>query len=256
MRDSRTVFMLTALIALPLSAGSVRSDAAHAEVVHAAAPLAWGSSLKDAEARADQSGKVVLLELQSDYCKWCKVEDREAHQDSRFILLSDVFELCKLDGEKAGKPQIKEYRIGEYPGHVYVSGKGQVLDKETGYMDSDPFLARMINVVPDTVVDRLKAAPSDDAGSTARLIVIEAGRGLLDAAAALVPRLAHAGDSPDDRIALAAANHALGQAYLTAKQYAAAAPCFQQVALLATSRHEIDEAHSATRTIQRRLASR
>ena len=222
----------------------------------AEASTPWGGSLQDAEAQAGQSGKLVLLELQSDYCKWCKVQDRTSHLDSRFVLLSDEFALCRLDGEKEGKPQVRDYRVDMYPALLFVDSGGRLVGKATGYQDPDAYLARMVSCLPDAVVERLKAAPADDMVSAAKLVVIDAGRGRLDDAASLMSRLDRASDSPTDRAAVAAANHALGSAYLAASQYASAGPCFEKVAAFAASPHELDQAHTALKLLERRLRDR
>ena len=222
----------------------------------ASATESWGDSLQDAEVRSSQSGKLVLLELQADYCKWCKMQDRTSHLDSRFVLLSDEFALCRLDGEKEGKPQVKDYRVDMYPALVFVDSGGRLVGKATGYQNPDAYLSRMVGFLPESVVVRLKAAPANDIISAAKLVVIEAGRGRIDDAASLMPRLDRATNDPADRIAVTAANHALGTAYVAASQYASAGPCFEKVAALAASPDELGQAHTALKQLERRLRDR
>ena len=96
--------------------------------------------------------KLIVLDVYTDWCGWCKRMDRDTYADSTVVsYLNQRFIACKMNPEKSGKLTFngKEYSLGEfgqvlgvrgYPATVFFSEKGELLTVVSGYMAPKDFL--------------------------------------------------------------------------------------------------------------------
>ncbi len=69
--------------------------------------LTW-HSMEDLEALMIQNPKKVVVDVYTDWCKWCKVMDKETFQNPEFIeFAGDEFYFVKLNAEQASSIQFK-----------------------------------------------------------------------------------------------------------------------------------------------------
>ena len=203
--------------------------------------LAWIGSEKDAAAQAQATGKPRLLYLHADYCIWCRVMEETTFRDSRVGLLATQFVLCKLNGEREGKPAIKQFGVEMYPFYAVLSASGDAVAKEAGFLDADKYAHFLAANLPPDALARLDAAPlghPDDAQTLALRVLVHAERAETDAAARALGALSAGGTARAPALS-AAANHALGLAYSAQGDDASAAPCLQAALGAATDPREI-----------------
>ncbi len=92
----------------------------------------WANILKN----ADQSNKLIFVDVYTDWCRPCLQMDRNVFADSA---LADFFHTnfisVKINGEDEnfGEDFAKRYKINAYPGLLFIDGKGQVISSFMGY---------------------------------------------------------------------------------------------------------------------------
>lgn len=221
---------ITGLVCLLLTLGTLVT-------AHAQKGLPWVSSEKDAAAQARDTGKPRLLYLHADYCVWCRVMEDTTFQDSRVRLLADHYVLCKLNGEREGKPALKKFGVEMYPFDAILDASGEAVAKEAGFLDADKFARLLAANLPPEVL----TAQPDDARTLALQVIVHAERDETDDAARALAALTATAPTPP--ALTAAANHALGLAYGARGDDAHAAPCLQAAVGAATDPREIVALH-------------
>lgn len=99
-----------------------------------------------------KENKLIMLDVYTDWCGWCKRMDRDTFSDSTVAAyLNSRYIACKMNPEKKGKLTYdgKEYTFGEfgqalgvrgYPATAFFNEKGEVLTVVPGYMKPQEFL--------------------------------------------------------------------------------------------------------------------
>ena len=103
-------------------------------------------------AEAKQSGKKVLVDVYTDWCKWCKEMDKSTYSDKKISgYLKKHYVLIKLNAE--GNEMINysgqtitaqefSQRMGVdgYPATVFLKSDGQQITLLPGYVKPDQFI--------------------------------------------------------------------------------------------------------------------
>ncbi len=142
--------VLPAAVAAALLAGtectrssSGASGGSGAEGAVAFASLSYDGAL--AQAKSDR--KLVMLDVYTDWCGWCKKLDRDVYSDSRVAAaLKDVIPV-KVNAEKGGEDVARRYAVEGFPTILFVDANGQVVKRIDGYVDADEML-RTIQALP------------------------------------------------------------------------------------------------------------
>lgn len=134
----------------------------------AAAPAAravewksWNAGLKAAAA----SGRPMVVDVYTDWCRWCKQMDREVYgraDVSRY--LDSKFVTVKLNAESAeavaykGRTQTaralaSSFDVTGYPTTIFLDAKGEHLANVPGYIEPGRFLL-LLRYVGDGHMDR------------------------------------------------------------------------------------------------------
>jgi thioredoxin-related protein len=113
--------------------------------------IEWKSITQALDA-APKEGKLIVLDVYTDWCGWCKRMDRDTYADSSVAAyLNSRFVASKMNPEKSGKLTYdgKEYSqadfsqalgIRGYPATVFFNEKGEVLTVVPGYIAAKEFL--------------------------------------------------------------------------------------------------------------------
>jgi len=113
--------------------------------------LEW-KTIAQALESAPKQGKLIILDVYTDWCGWCKRMDRDTYADSNVVAyLNSRFIASKMNPEKSGKLIYdgKEFSQGEfgqalgvrgYPATVFFNEKAEVLTVVPGYIGAKDFL--------------------------------------------------------------------------------------------------------------------
>jgi thioredoxin-related protein len=135
-----------------LIAALVFAAAFGAPMMHANPEGIEWKSITQALDAAPKQGKLIVLDVYTDWCGWCKRMDRDTYADSGVAqYLNSRFVASKMNPEKEGKLTYdgKEYSQGDfaqalnihgYPATVFFNEKGEVLTVVPGYIGAKDFL--------------------------------------------------------------------------------------------------------------------
>lgn len=113
--------------------------------------LQW-KKYNDGIAEAKKSGKKVLVDVYTDWCKWCKTMDTVTYKDKKVKeYLEKNFVIIKLNAE--GNEQVsyagqkmnpREFaqgmKIDGYPATLFMTSKGEAITVLPGYSEPAMFL--------------------------------------------------------------------------------------------------------------------
>lgn len=127
---------------MPLSSCNPASNASET--------ISWQTMAK-AQKLAEQHNKMIIVNVYTDWCKWCKKLDKEVYTDARVTkVIDDYFYMVRLNaeseepivfnGQKLTMAQFAQLLgVTTYPGTVFVDAKGNTIGKQTGYMEVEVF---------------------------------------------------------------------------------------------------------------------
>jgi len=92
------------------------------------------SSLMDVTEKADREGKLVFLDLYTDWCLPCKLMEEDVYSDENIgDFMNDNFISYKVNAEKGNGPNLKLlYNIESFPGLLFLDKNGRVLEQKEG----------------------------------------------------------------------------------------------------------------------------
>ncbi|MCC6866575.1 MAG: thioredoxin fold domain-containing protein [Ignavibacteria bacterium] len=102
-------------------------------------------SVSDVLAMAKEQKKLVMVDVMTDWCKWC------IELDNKVYAKKDVYEFAnanqinyKIDAEKGeGIDFAKKYKIAGFPSILFLDGEGNEIDRIYGYVPAKDFLEMM-----------------------------------------------------------------------------------------------------------------
>jgi len=150
----------------------------------------FGQVLK--QAMTDQ--KIIMLDLYTDWCIWCKKLDQNVYQNAEVGKFSARFLNLKKNAEKGDGIEIaKKYKPTGYPCILFLDGTGAEIDRIGGYLEPADFLQRLVKIYmgTDTYIGlkaQLEKHP-DDASVAFKLAEKHATRGDLSQARELYRKI-------------------------------------------------------------------
>lgn len=116
---------------------------------HAAGGIRWGRSYSSAIADAKRSNRLVMLEFYTEWCGYCKKLEATSYQDPQVVGLTNQVIPVKLDAEKEGLQQARQYRVSGFPTIIFVNGSGEEEDRIGGYLPPNPFRQELGRIIQD-----------------------------------------------------------------------------------------------------------
>ena len=209
-----------------------------------AAEIKWAKSFSAAMEDAKKSNKLVMVDMYTDWCHWCKVLDSDTYPDAKVVALSEKLVAVKVDAEKEGVQQAKKYNITGYPTILFLDGNGKLVGRVVGFQKAPEFADSMTKYMGYfTEVPALEAKMGKDPKDTtaaARLITIYTDQGDTAKAGAML-KLVETNDPKN--AALAPAYLTLGDAALEDHKTDAALPLYRKAAALAQQPADAAKAH-------------
>ena len=161
---------------------------------------AWVQASEDcALPRARETGVPALVYISTEWCKPCRVLERDTFSDPSVIEFLRGIVSLKVDGGGDAFMSVRErYRVRSYPTTILYGPDGVEIDRVFGLLGPEEFLARMHAWLKgrDTAGDLLAQADAspEDAALQLRAGRCLAERGRGEAAARLLTRAVAAGE--------------------------------------------------------------
>ena len=106
----------------------------------------WYYDIATAFAEAKASGRLLFVDVYTEWCSWCKKLDAETFATSEFQQLGERFVLLKVDADKELAFKVK-YQVYAYPTMLFLDGDGNQVHRLKGFMTIDKLLPEMQKVL-------------------------------------------------------------------------------------------------------------
>ncbi|HEX7579690.1 MAG TPA: thioredoxin fold domain-containing protein, partial [Thermoanaerobaculia bacterium] len=97
-------------------------------------------SYDEALSKAYAEQKLVMVDLYTDWCGWCKKMDRETFSDPRVGQATRGMVPIRVNAEKGGQDVARRYRVDGFPVVIFLDGKGREVQRIRGFVDADEML--------------------------------------------------------------------------------------------------------------------
>ena len=124
------------ILLLSLGCSSPKDVATKRPVVkdNSAVDFVKNSTLTDITNQAEREGKLVFLDLYTEWCLPCKLMTEDVYTDQNIgDFMNANFVNYKVDAEKGNGPNLRLlYNVENFPGLLFLDAKGRVLEKKLG----------------------------------------------------------------------------------------------------------------------------
>lgn len=100
--------------------------------------IVWERDLRRAIEAARADAKLIVADVYTDWCGWCKRMDKTIYSDPAIVALSRQQVFVKMNAEDRGEGQSFAQQMGVhgYPTTIVLDGQGRVLNVAEGYISS------------------------------------------------------------------------------------------------------------------------
>jgi thioredoxin-related protein len=113
------------------------------------AELQWHDNYDKALAAAKSDNKIVMVDVYTDWCGWCKKLDRDvyANADVKAKLAKDFVPL-KINPEKSKKnlELARSFGTRGYPHIVFLDATGKKVSEISGYIPAEQFTQKLASL--------------------------------------------------------------------------------------------------------------
>jgi thiol:disulfide interchange protein len=122
----------------PSRARVVEESASQPSLETARGPMLWHRDFKEAAALAREQGKLIVADVYTDWCGWCKKMDVTIYRDPAVVAMSHQQIFIKVNAEDGGQGQnfARQMRVKGYPTTIILDANGRVLNVSEGYISS------------------------------------------------------------------------------------------------------------------------
>lgn len=102
----------------------------------------WGKSVAEAQAQAESSNRLILVDLYADWCHWCKRLESDVFSTEEFQLYSKKFVLLRVDTEDGAEGADLQEKFSAYnlPTILLVDHRLVEFGRVEGYAPTDQFI--------------------------------------------------------------------------------------------------------------------
>ena len=115
------------------------------------AGVSWEQNYDTALEKAKKEKKLVMVDVYTDWCGWCKKLDRDTYsQKDVETKLTKEFISLKINPEKSAqnKNLAKQFGTHGYPHIVFLDAEGKKVSEISGYLPAADFL-KQLNQITD-----------------------------------------------------------------------------------------------------------
>lgn len=111
--------------------------------------IKWESLSASTFEEAEKERKIVLLNLEANWCHWCHVMEDSTYSNPEVIAyLNEHFIMVKADQDANPELSIRYKEFG-WPATIFLNGKGEDIVKRAGYINPRSFLKLLKAIVAD-----------------------------------------------------------------------------------------------------------
>jgi len=107
--------------------------------------LPWHRSPDTALAEAQQRGTLVVVDVYTDRCGWCKKLDKDTLSNPKVQAKLKEFALLKLNADKH-RNVAQRYGVRGFPTTLVLDARGGLIAKQPGYLPPKQYLKFMASV--------------------------------------------------------------------------------------------------------------
>lgn len=145
-RRARRLLAIALLALLPTAACS-RSESSAGTIASGNGIAFSTGGFDEALARARAEKRLLLVDVYTDWCGWCKKLDREVFADGRVGAAAKDLVAVKVNAEKGGEEIARRYRVRGYPTILFLDGAGEVVERVDGYVDASE-MVKIVSALP------------------------------------------------------------------------------------------------------------
>ncbi|HUI06663.1 MAG TPA: thioredoxin fold domain-containing protein [Verrucomicrobiae bacterium] len=113
------------------------------------ASVGWEQDYDTALTKAKKEGKLVMVDVYTDWCGWCKKLDKDTYSNKDVeTKVTKEFIALKINPEKGAQNKKLAKQLGTrgYPHIVFLDAQGKKLAEIAGYVPAKEFLDRLNQV--------------------------------------------------------------------------------------------------------------
>jgi thiol:disulfide interchange protein len=142
------LFLAAAVISFLPIAGCSRPEGGTGEARVAGPGVAFAQgSFDEALARARSEKRLLLVDVYTDWCGWCKKLEREVFSDGRVAAAAKDLVAVRVNAEKGGEKVAERYDVQGYPTVLFVDGSGKVVKRVDGFVDVEE-MVQILSALP------------------------------------------------------------------------------------------------------------
>ncbi|HEY3267309.1 MAG TPA: thioredoxin fold domain-containing protein [Armatimonadota bacterium] len=135
--------VVAAFLSAMIFAAAPRAAEKHPTAPPIPTKVRFSSDLNASIAEAGESGKLVMVDVYTDWCYWCRKLDSGAYSEQGVAdAVKRDFIAVKLNPEKdaGGKEFAKKYEVKGYPTILFLNRQGEEVHRLVGYAPPANFL--------------------------------------------------------------------------------------------------------------------
>jgi thiol-disulfide isomerase/thioredoxin len=111
--------------------------------------IAWEHDLRAALNNAEDGNRVVVVDVYTDWCGWCKKMDRDIYSDPQVAALGGDAVFLKLNAEDQGEGQrfAREAGVRGFPTTIVLDSRGRQLQQRVGYLSPPAAFVQWVHSV-------------------------------------------------------------------------------------------------------------
>ena len=109
----------------------------------------WQDNYANALKQAKKEQKLVMVDIYTDWCGWCKKLDRDTYSDKDVqAKLAKDFIALKVNPEKSvdGAKLAQQFGVHGFPFIAFVGADGKLVTQVSGYLPAAKFLQKLEQV--------------------------------------------------------------------------------------------------------------
>jgi tetratricopeptide (TPR) repeat protein len=113
--------------------------------------IVWARTLSEATAKARAGDRLIITDVYTDWCGWCKEMDVRTWNHPAVIERSENYVFLKLNAETEpdGVALQKRFGVVSYPTVLLLDSRGEEFERLEGYLPAEKFLANLRATLED-----------------------------------------------------------------------------------------------------------